>query len=237
MKALCVFATAGCLFARTANTPLMFDVASIKPSALGTQGDFITDFLSGGGYQAFGATLKNLIMQAYDINDYQVSGGPTWLDSARFDILARPDRPGTGQQIPERLRKLLVDRFQLVIQRDIKQLPVYALVIAKSGPKLQESEDGKSRMSGKRGSLSGKGVEIPRLASRLSDRVGRPVIDKTGLTGRYNFELQWTPEGAQSDNGPSLFTALPEQLGLRLESEKGPVEMFVIDRVERPSEN
>jgi uncharacterized protein (TIGR03435 family) len=237
MRALCLFTAAGCLFAQTAPAPLTFEVASIKPSAPDSRGDF-SEFLPGGGYRASGATLKTLITQAYEINDYQISGGPAWLDTASFDILARPDPPGTGEQIPERLRNLLSDRFQLLIHLETKERPVYALVIAKNGAQLQESAESKSRMDGRRGWLSGQHVEIPRLASWLSDRVGRPVIDKTGLTGKYSFELKWTPEGAPPDrDAPSLFTALPEQLGLRLESQKAPIEMILVDRAERPSEN
>jgi bla regulator protein blaR1 len=208
MRALCLFAAAGCLLARTPAAPLTFDVASIKPSALDTQGD-TTDALPGVGYPASGATLKTRITQAYEINSNQVSGGPSWFDSARFDVLARPDMLGLGQQIPERLRNLLGNRFHLVIHRETKELPVYTLVIPKNGPKLQQSEDGKSRMSGRRGWLGGQHVEIPRPASWLSDCVGLPVIDKTGLHGRYNLELKWPPQSAASGRRPLLLHRAP----------------------------
>jgi bla regulator protein blaR1 len=251
MKALCFFTLAGCLFAQPA-APLTFDVASIKPSDPRTPGR-ITDSQPGGGYKADGVTVKTLITRAYGVDGYQISGGPAWIDSARFDILARPETPGTTHEISERLRNLLVDRFQLVIHRETKEQPVYALVIAKNGQKFQESAEDRSVLRGASGRLSGQRVGIPQLASALSFFVGRPVIDKTGLTGQYNFKLKWTPDFPQAGpgplppgvppppppdpNAPSLFTALSEQLGLRLESQKGPVEMLVIDRAEKPTEN
>ncbi|HEY7392890.1 MAG TPA: TIGR03435 family protein, partial [Bryobacteraceae bacterium] len=245
----CLFLFAACLFSQPA--PLTFDVASIKPSAPGTPG--LTDFLPGGGFRATAVTLKRLVFEAYDVKPYQVPGGPPWTGSDRFDIRARPDRPGTNQQVRERLRNLLADRFQLVIHRETKELPVYALVVAKNGSKFQESSDGRRMMRGAPGLLSGQGVGMPQLAASLSGPAGRPVIDKTGLTGLYNFELKWTPDSPQvapgplppgvppppppDPNAPSLFTALPEQLGLRLESQKAPVEILVIDHAEKPSDN
>jgi uncharacterized protein (TIGR03435 family) len=133
---------------------------------------------------------------------------------------------------------------------------VYALVVAKGGPKLQESTDDQSRIRMGRGTITGHSVGLGMLALNLSNELGRRVIDKTGLTHKYDFELKWTPEAGQSSavppgppipgaelppppdpNGPSVFTALPEQLGLRLESQKGPVEVFFIERAEKPSAN
>jgi bla regulator protein blaR1 len=250
MKALSLYLAAGCLFAQTAR--LSFDVASVKSSPPGAPGR-ITDSLPGGGYRADGVTLKTLMIRAYGVNGYQLSGGPAWIDSARFDILARPETPGTTHEIPERLRNLLADRFQLVTHRETKEQPAYALVIARNGQKFQESVESRGVIRSAPGLLSGQQVGIPQIASALSFYVGRPVIDKTGLTGHYDLELKWTPDSPQAapgplppgvppppppdPNAPSLFTALPEQLGLRLESQRAPVEMLVIDRAERPSEN
>ena len=160
--------------------------------------------------------------------------------------------------VRQKLQALLADRFQLTLHHETKEQPVYALVIGKNGSKLQESQskqEGRHMMMG-RGELNGEGVPLDMLVSNLSRQVGRPVIDRTGLKGNYDFKLQWTPDPGQSGgpmggppppgveappppdpNGPSIFTAVQEQLGLRLESQKGPVDLIVIDRVEKPSEN
>jgi uncharacterized protein (TIGR03435 family) len=161
----------------------------------------------------------------------------------------------------ERLRALLAERFQLTLHRETKEQSVYALVVAKGGPKLQQGQAKEATgprgpmMRMGRGELSGQGVELEMLTRTLSSQLGRTVIDRTGLKGNFDFKLTWTPDPGQSagppgglpagadappppdPNGPSVFTALQEQLGLRLESQKGPVEMLVIDRVEKPSEN
>jgi uncharacterized protein (TIGR03435 family) len=169
------------------------------------------------------------------------------------------------------LQALLADRFKLSIHRETKELPVYALVAAKNGPKLQEAKadatypngikgpDGVARGGMMRiggGEVTGQGLPIANLTRMLSQQLGRTVIDKTGLTGKYDFTLQWTPDESQGpmfkgadgappggnpappeSSGPSLFTAIQEQLGLKLESQKGPVEIIVIDHVEKPSQN
>jgi len=159
------------------------------------------------------------------------------------------------RKILEALRSLLADRFQLALHSETKEQPVYALVVNKGGPKLQESTEprGLIRKMG-RGTLKAQAVELGMLALNLSNELGRSVFDKTGLAGKYDFELKWAPSqdsaaqlGAPPQtaefalpadpDGPSIFTALQEQLGLRLESGKGPVEVLVIDRAERPSKN
>ena len=219
-----------------------------------------------------------LLTQAYDVREFQISGGPGWINTDRFDIVAKaerstaaenvPDDPGKmteeqrktiGDQMRERLRALLADRFQLALHRETKEQSVYALVVGKSGSKLQESQTHEGpgprgpMMRMGRGELSGQGVALDMLTRTLSSQLGRPVIDRTGLKGNFDFKLTWTPDPGQSGgpfgppgadappppdpNGPSVFTALQEQLGLRLESQKGPVEMLVIDKVEKPSEN
>lgn len=167
------------------------------------------------------------------------------------------ERPKTmGEQVRGRLGNLLEERFLLTLHRETKEQQVCALVVAQSGPKLQESKEGMGRAGMDRGLLTGQGVGLGLLAKNLSNQLDRTVIDHTDLSGKYDFELKWTPDPGQptaaplgppppgvklppppDPNGPSIFTALTEQLGLRLESQKGPVEMLVIDRVERPSEN
>lgn len=264
------------LFGQGAPAPLTFEVASIKPSAPDARGTML-QIQPGGGLRVTNATLRMLITQAYDVRDFQVSGGPGWINSERYDITARsehlagadnlPDdlrkmtdeqRKTVGEQMRVRLLALLADRFQLKIHRETKEQPVYALVVGKNGPKFQEAKEGaanRGRMRMGRGQLTGEGVQIQFLTVALSNQVGRPVLDRTGLKGNYDFKLDWTPEPGQGGgpfgtpppgvdappppdpNGPSLFTAIQEQLGLRLESQKGPVDMIVIDSVEKASEN
>ena len=263
------------LRAQTGPAPLTFEVASIKPSAPDARGTMF-QMQPGGGVRISGATLRTLITFAYDVRDFQVSGGPGWINSDRFDIVAHAERSSASQNPPanplqmsdeqrksgmeqtrERLRSLLAERFQLAVHRDNKEQTVYALVVAKNGPKLPAAKDGSGpgRMRMGRGQFDGQGVEMQMLATVLSNEVGRPVIDRTGLKGKFDVKLEFTPEPGQGfgplgppppgveappppdPNGPSIFTALQEQLGLRLESQKGPAETLVIDRVERPSEN
>jgi uncharacterized protein (TIGR03435 family) len=268
----------GCLAGQTASPPLTFEVASIKPST-GDDHRISIQIQPGGGLRTTGASLKMLLTIAYDVRDFQISGGPGWINSDRYDIIAKSSRSDglesapsdprqmtDGQlktmqeQMREKLRALLADRFQLKFHRETKEEPVYALVVGKNGAKLQQSEskEGNSprglRMG--RGQLTGMAAPLEMLTNALSNQLGRPVLDRTGLKGNFDFKLEWTPEPGQSGgpfggvpppgvdvppppdpNGPSVFTAVQEQLGLRLESQKGPVEILVIDRVEKPSEN
>jgi uncharacterized protein (TIGR03435 family) len=248
------------LQAQTAPVPLTFEVASVKPSAPDVPGLFVQP-LPGGNLRITGATLKNLIAFAYNAREFAISGGPAWATSDRFDIDARAaDSSGTGnspadaQQLRERLKSLLAERFQLSIHPESKEQNVYALFEAKSGAKLQETAPGSNPMIRKRGtSITGQGVGMQMLVLNLANSLDRPVLDKTGLTGKYDFKLVWTTDAlsvssaiaatgaetpvAPDPNGPSLFAALQEQLGLRLEPRKAPVETLVIDHVARPSEN
>jgi len=218
-----------------------------------------------------------LLTFAYDVRDFQLSGGPGWIGSEHYDIVARPDRSAAPEEGPvdmrkmsdgemktmaekirERLRALLAERFQLAVHNETKDAPVYFLVVAKNGPKLEAAEEGKEGPRGMRmgrGQLTGMSAPMTMLATTLSNALGRPVQDHTGLSGKYNFKLEWTPDPGQGDklpggpppgveappepdaNGPTVFTALQEQLGLRLESQKGPMQMIVIDHVEKASEN
>jgi uncharacterized protein (TIGR03435 family) len=263
---------AGGLFAQSAAVPLTFEVASIKPSAPDARGTSIT-LKPPNGMEATNAPLRMLITFAYNIRDFQLSGGPGWTGTERFDILAKAERSPNSESVPddprkmtdaqrakkqeemrERVRALLAERFQLTIHHETREAPVYALVVAKGGSKLQavqEAPDGPMGLRGGRGQLTGMAAALPMLANVLSTQLGRPVIDKTELKGKYDFKLEWTPDPGQGPQppagvevppppdveGPSIFTALQEQLGLRLESQKGPVETIVIDRVEKPSGN
>jgi bla regulator protein blaR1 len=256
--------------------PLTFEVASIKPSPPDER-HFMMQFQPGGGLRVTGVTLKMLITQAYDVREFQVSGGPGWINTERYDIVARPEhnadsdpspedprkmsdeqRKTLGEQMRARLVALLADRFRLKVHRETQQALAYALVVGKNGPKLKQTEgasETRGRMRMGRGDLNGDGVKLEFLAQALANQLGRPVVDKTGLTGNYDIKLAWTPDPGPpaplplgpppglepspvpDPSGPSIFTAVEEQLGLRLESQKGPIETIVIDSVEKPSEN
>jgi uncharacterized protein (TIGR03435 family) len=249
-----------------------FEVASIKPHTASDRRVLMMPS-PGGTFNASGVTLRMLMNLAYRVQDYQISGGPGWIDSDRYDIAAKAD-DDSNSKLRERVQALLEDRFKLAIRRETREVPIYALVIAKGGPKLLESDGdcpphgsgppppptpGKTpapRCGGMfmgRSQLSGLKIPLPEIVTALSRTLGRPVIDQTGLTGKYDIKLEWTPDKSQvqlgpgdpgapqpppSDtSGPSIYTALQEQLGLKLESQKGPVEVLTIDHVEHPSEN
>jgi bla regulator protein blaR1 len=231
-----------------------FEVASVKPGGSGG----LTRYLPNGGVRFTGVTLRNLVSIAYGVRLFQVIGGPGWIDIEGFDIDARPPidsanpaDPATlsieQRKVGERLRSLLADRFGLTIHRESREQPVYALVAAKEGPKLKESATGTNFVRASRGSITGQSVGLRMLVINLANVLDRQVIDKTGLTGSYDFELKWTPDIVSSrpdgppppsdTDEPSLFTALSDQLGLKLESAKAPVQVWVIDGVEKPSLN
>ena len=236
-----------------------FTVATIKPTAA-KDDSFAYRVLPGGQLTAMGVTLKFLIMQAYQVRAFQVSGGPNWVAADRWDIQAKPEgiegRPSSAQEAVM-VRALLEDRFQLKAHRETKDMPIYALVTAKDGPKLAATAD--TSVHGGRtppGAWSLKNVGTADLVRYLSQQLSRTVIDKTGLSGHYDVKLEWTPQHSEggpealglpvtpdgatpgaSTVGPSIFTAIQEQLGLKLESTRGPVEIVVIDRAEKPSAN
>ncbi len=244
-----------------------FEVATIKPNA---ESDHRISFriVPGGGFSATGASLRMLIAQAYNIRDFQISGGPNWISSDRFDINAKAeaasDRPSPDAFRPM-LQSLLAERFQLKFHKETKELPVYALVPGKGPHKMKVAEtpapgggggpQQRGMMRIGRGQANLQGAPLSGLAQILAQQLGRPVIDKTGLTGNFDIELKWTPEPGQgggpfggapppgaapppADNGgPSIFTAIQEQLGLKLETTKGPVEIYVIDSASKPTEN
>jgi bla regulator protein blaR1 len=236
-----------------------FEVASIKPSNSADRRRLF-DVQPGGRITVANFTVKRLIQQAYGIKDFQISGGPGWMGADPFDISTKPEIATTNfDQIKLMLQSLLAERFQLVVRRDTKEVPVYTLVVDKNGPKFKEATEAdpnKPRVTIiRRGRLTAQGTDMRIFAGVLSGFLGRVVVDKTGLTGSYDVKLEWVPDenqvamfqtmgvpegfGAPAPDwhGPSLFAALPEQLGLKLESQKGPVEIFTIERIERPSEN
>jgi uncharacterized protein (TIGR03435 family) len=266
-------AQAGAAVSQPSETPLIFEVASIKPADPDARNSSLRH-LPGGGLNVTNGVVRQLITFAYRVSGFQLSGGPAWIGSERYDIVAKPERPegpddlgqATEEQrtlVQERLRKrlraLLADRFQLTIHRETRELPVYALVLSKSGTKLQTSKDGSNQhMRMNHGEITAEGCTMQMLTMTLASVLGRAVLDQTGLQGRYDFTLEFMPEaghlqgevkppgpgdgpeviGPPDPSGrPSIFTAIQQQLGLKLESTKGPVEFIVIDRVERPSAN
>jgi uncharacterized protein (TIGR03435 family) len=226
-----------------------FDVASIKPHRSGTI-SFSMRPTPGGGLVYTNVTLRDCIQAAYGVRDDQISGGPGWICSDRFDIVAKAASPVPDSQVMLMLRSLLEDRFKLTIHRDTKTLPLYRLVVAKGGPKVHEVEEGETSIRGDRGKLTAQKISMRQLADFLARRLNAKVIDSTGLNGVFDVRLDWTPDANETTGkptfgpaeqptttGPSLFTALQDQLGLRLQADKGPAEVIIIDKAEKPSEN
>ncbi len=217
-----------------------FEVASIKP----TPPEFVgfQSYVKGDRYTAMTASLRNLIGYAYGILDFQIAEGPAWASTDHWNIDAKI---GTGKADPRgeqaklMLQSLLTERFGLKFHRVTKKRPGYAVVIDKGGPKLVESSNPRDLIGPAPGAIRGLGVQIRALARELSSQLESPVEDRTGLTARYDFTLSWTADiQAQENTGPSLFTAIRDQLGLRLERVKDvPVDLLVIERAHRPSEN
>ena len=234
-----------------------FDVVSVKPSAPDDHNSFMFQNLPGGSIRLVGVPLRMIIMQAYGVGSFQITGGPDWIRTDRWDILAKSDditgRLTRAQEDPM-LRALMTERFQLNVHIETREMPVYALVVEKNGSKLVRHTGVEQQFRSVYGSLIVKKGGSAALAAWLSRGLGRMVIDKTDLRGDYDYAIEWTPapgEGGPESiglppgaatahaetNGPSIFTALQEQLGLRLVSQKGPVEIIVIDGVEKPSAN
>jgi uncharacterized protein (TIGR03435 family) len=230
------FATAGPIYSQTP----AFDVATIKPSAPNDRGYTVYNDV-GGGIKLENMTLKDLIAFAWDVRDFQISGGPGWINSTHYDISAKSQEVHGMMQLRPLVQPLLTERFQLVLHKGTKELSYYALVVGKNEAKLHASQASSPEMrGGGKGELAARGIPLSMLAAQLADDLERPVLDQTGIAGNFNINLQWTPDNAEQKSDPSrpsLFTAVQEQLGLKLESRKGPVEILVIDRAERPSEN
>ena len=266
-----------------------FEVASIKPAAPQTEGRFMVRMGGDAGRIDYvNVSLRDLIRQAYDVKDYQVVA-PDWTNSARFDVQAKipPDTSKEAKALM--MQALLAERFGLKVHKESKEVAVYSLIVGKNGPKLKEAEDapppppgasgpgqggpgpggrGMTRMMMQpagRMRLSSKWMTMATFAEMLSNQVGKPVFDNTGITGRYDIDLEFKPEEGmgmgmmrgmpmpmpRGDGGgephgpaldgveaPSIFTAVQDQLGLKLEGKKGPIETIVVDHAEKvPTEN
>jgi uncharacterized protein (TIGR03435 family) len=229
----------------------------------------------GGVFRAENVTTRFLIRFAYDIQDFQIIGGPDWLGSERYSVRAKAEELSNPYQMKPMLQTLLADRFKLTMHNETKRLPTYDLITAKRGSKLQAASPGScyvftpnvvppaprhgesdAYLCGKiyfpaPNRLLARGVQMAALADGLSTRVGRTVVDKTGDRGTYDVDLQWNPDQASStvqpaepglstdpdSTVPSIITGLQDQLGLRLQSDKGQVVVKVIDNIQRPTDN
>ena len=220
-----------------------FEVASIKPSADPTRNNF--NNTGKGRLSMTNVTLQRCIVGAYGIGPNLIVGGPDWLDSDRYVITAKAEEAVGDHELMAMLRTLLAERFRLAVHRETRMARVYVLEVAKNGPKLEKSEGEQFRTSNGRGLIEARGATMDGFAERLSRQTDLPVVNQTGLDGAYNLKLEWTPESQRTvkagelpaDTGVSLFTAIQQQLGLRLRPQKAPVEMLVIDHAEKPSEN
>lgn len=252
----------------SAQTVPEFDAAAIRANTSGARAVSIGT-PSPGYFKGENVWLRFLIQVAWDVKDFQVLGGPGWATSDRYDVTARASGNLQLEGMRPMLKALLKDRFQLTLHTETRELPVYALVRGKSGVRLRQTSEGSCAalnpadatqlpVCGTLGmsphSINGVGVTMAQLASTLSNDMQRPVIDQTGLTGRFDVHMEWTADQSTpgfwapglapapnadppSDNGGSIFTVIREQLGLALEARKGPVTVLVIDHAERPSAN
>jgi uncharacterized protein (TIGR03435 family) len=245
-----------------------FEVATIKRN---TSGSEAARFSGQTGRLAItNNSLRNIIRNAWGLQGFQIVGGPDWINTERWDIVAKAEGNPQGPVMLAMVQNLLADRFKLVTHRETRDMPIYALVLARAdrsfGPKLHASStDCEKEMTaaiarggrpptdrvlcGMRtlnGHIEMNAVPMANLARNLSPIAGRSVVDKTGLTGGFDAELTWTPDASlgpasdaapPSSDGPSLFTAIQEQLGLKLDAQRGPVDVLVIDSVERPTED
>jgi bla regulator protein BlaR1 len=244
-----------------------FEEASIKPVPPGTQCEqSMIGPMPGGGLKVECLPLKAIITWAYQVQNYQVSGGPTWVESERWNIMAiapgkadpavpteyekmsEAQRKNTMELVRARVQTLLAERFQLTLRHESREQTVYALVAGKGGPKIKASDDQSKSgfmMGGRRGVIESRNSGLDLFVQYLGSSLQRPVLNRTGLTAHYDFKLEWVPDrpaGADSSakesnpdqSGPTIFTAIQEQLGLKLESQKSPVEMLIVERAEKP---
>jgi uncharacterized protein (TIGR03435 family) len=238
------------------NAPAVFEVATIKPSIPDRPGKVFT--VKGRQVVTINTTTNDLITFSYDLHARQIVGGPPWMESEKYDVTGQPE--GQGQpsrvQLSAMMKKLLEDRFKFTFHREKRELPVYAITVQPGGHKLTRNDNNPNGLPG----LFFKGLgTLPAQNATMGDFAGvlqgavldRPVIDRTGLQGRWDFTLRWTPDESQfagmgvrvpppsndPDAPPGIFTAFQEQLGLKLESTRGPVDVLVVDTIEKPSEN
>jgi uncharacterized protein (TIGR03435 family) len=236
-----------------------FEVAAIHQNVTDQSGrSHIFSSPFDGHFRAINVSLSALVRWAFEMPETRILGGPGWINSTKFDIQAEAGgsvdaemhglSSDAGRLMKERmLQALLVDRFKLATHTESRELPIYALVVAKGGAKFGAIQSNGTTINSGRGHIEVQGSNsVALLAEELAKVVGRVVVDKTGIDGRYDLILKWTPDDVAapgsngtegSSSGPSIFTAIQEQLGLKLESQKGPVQVLVIDHIEMPSAN
>ena len=239
------------------DAPLTFEVATIKPSVPNAPGKLFT--VKGRDVMTINTTLADLMTMAYDVHLNQISGGPPWMENDKFDITGRPLAEGVPNvnQLRGLLRGLLADRFKLTVHTEKKEMQAYVLAVGNSGHKMTPNTASPTGLPGlgfkQLGVLGVVNANMGHFVGLLQSSVlDRPVVDKTGLEGRFDFTLTWTPDDSQfrsfgprppapatpdPNAPPGLFTAIQEQIGLRLERANAAVDVIVVDRVEKPSEN
>jgi uncharacterized protein (TIGR03435 family) len=241
-----ILALVFCAFLSVAQAPTRFDVASIKTNPDRSDPTMV---VNPGGMIYTRVSLEDCLVEAYGIKPYQISG-PDWVGRDHFDITAKADGSHGKDEVTRMLQTLMAERFKLAFHREQKELPVYALVVGKNGPKSHASEgDGLFSMGTAAGGIGFQRISMFDFAGRFLPSIpmiGRPVLDKTALPGRFDFTLSLRPspnadpgaiKRAAVEEGFSLFSYALDQLGLRLESQKAVINFIVIDHVERPSEN
>jgi uncharacterized protein (TIGR03435 family) len=260
--------TTGAVFGQAPPAPPAFEVASVKPAPPPTNPGQLKVQMGGdpGMIDYRNVSLRTVIARAYQMKEFQVSG-PDWIETARFDILAKVPPNASKEQTPLMLQNLLAERFKLTVHREQKVMPVYAMVVAKSGFKLKplegEPEGRMQNMFSPKGRAFSGQMTLAALAAALSQMLDRPVLDLSGIKGAYDIALEWVPDEHESSaltkmqimggpagggaeahgeaadpNGPSIFGALQEKLGLLLEGRKSPVDILVVDGAEKvPTEN
>ena len=225
-----------------------WEVATVRPSdPSDTNGQHIR--LRGRHVMLFDHTVEDILLIGYGVQKSQLVGEPDWVKTEKWDVDGVPDVQGQPdlRQLREMMQKILTQRFGMELHREQREMPVFALTVAKGGPKMTpNTSDPNGWMDQQNSAANGRDVEnlknasMPDLAEILQFRCNRPVVDQTGLKGRYDFKLQWTIDEARTtdaDAPPGLFTAIQEQIGLKLEPVKAQAEVLVIDHVERPSAN
>jgi uncharacterized protein (TIGR03435 family) len=239
-----------------ANAPLTFEVATIKPSVPNAPGKLFT--VKGPDVFTLNTTLSDIMTMAYEVHINQIAGAPSWFENDKFDIQGRPAAEGipNTDQLRGLMRSLLADRFKLTTHNEKKEMPAYVLTVGSNGHKMTPNTANPNGLPGlffkALGQMGVTNANMGQFAGALQGAVlDRPVVDRTGLQGRFDFTLTWTaddsqfrsfgprpPSGPPADNAPpGLFTAIQEQLGLKLERGNAPVDVIVIDRVEKPSDN
>lgn len=221
-----------------------FEVASVKPTPPDQQNGNSGGKSGNGRYTYTNVTLKRCIMGSFGLGPNQIAGGPSWLDTDRFEIAAKAEQPVNDDVLDRMMQSLLAERFKLAFHKEAKMTKAYVLEVAKNGPKLEVAQGGESTTRHHRGIIDAKATTMAHFAEVLSREMDLPVVNQTGLSGTFNVELKWTPESTQpvkladaaADTGPTLFTAL-QHFGLRLTLKTVPVEVLVIDHAERPTEN